>query len=127
MYNETLLDHNAHPYNKGQNIKATIEKELHNASCGDKITVKLCVEKNVIKDASFDGVGCTISQASADMMSDLLRGKTLTQAKELKAKFLHLIKTGETAPELDEVNALADISKMPARVKCAELAWQILD
>ena len=60
-------------------------------------------------------------------MLDLLRDKTLDEAHILKEKFLRMIQTGETAPELDEVNALADISKMPARVKCAELAWQILD
>lgn len=127
MYNEVLLDHNAHPYNKDAHIKATHKKHLHNASCGDNITVELQVEKGKIVDAAFSGVGCAISQASADLMIDLLRGKTVAEAQTLKEKFLHMIKTGETAPELDEVNALADISKMPARVKCAELAWQILD
>jgi SUF system FeS assembly protein, NifU family len=127
MYNEVLLDHNAHPYNKDAQIKATHKKQLHNASCGDNITVELQVEKGKIVDATFSGVGCAISQASADLMIDLLRGKTVAEAQALKEKFLHMIKTGETAPELDEVNALADISKMPARVKCAELAWQILD
>lgn len=127
MYNEEILDHNTHPYNKGIDFKATHEKQLHNASCGDKLTVKLRVENNIIKDVGFDGAGCAISQASADMMLDLLRGKTLDEARALKDKFLQMIKTGKTAPELDEVNALVGISKMPARVKCAELAWQILD
>ena len=127
MYNEVLLDHNAHPYNKDAHIKATHKKHLHNASCGDNIMVELQVEKGKIVDATFSGVGCAISQASADLMIDLLRGKTVAEAQALKEKFLHMIKTGETAPELDEVNALAEISKMPARVKCAELAWQILD
>ncbi len=127
MYNDEILDHNAHPYNKFAEFNATHEKELHNASCGDKFTIKLRVEKNVITEVGFDGIGCAISQASADMMLDLLRGKTMDEAKELKKLFLKMIKTGETASKLDEVNALADISKMPARVKCAELAWQILD
>lgn len=127
MYNAEILDHNTHPYNKGVDFEATHEKQPHNASCGDKLTIKLRVENNIIKDVGFDGVGCAISQASADMMLDLLRDKTLDEAHILKEKFLRMIQTGETAPELDEVNALADISKMPARVKCAELAWQILD
>lgn len=126
MYNAEILDHNVHPYNKGVVFEATHEKQLHNASCGDKLTIKLRIEDNVITEVGFDGVGCAISQASADMMLDLLRDKTLDEARVLKEKFLQMIQTGKTTPELDEVNALADISKMPARVKCAELAWQIL-
>ena len=126
MYNEVLLDHNAHPYNKDAHIKATHKKHLHNASCGDNITVELQVEKGKIVDAAFSGVGCAISQASADLMLDLLIGKTVKKATELAPLFQAMIHGEEKDfSKLEDAQALQNVAKMPARTKCALLAWKV--
>ena len=101
-----------------------------NPSCGDQITLQMKLDQNnVITDASFTGSGCAISQASVDMMADLVIGKTKEEALKLADIFDHMIK-GEVSEEdlekLDEAAALQDISHMPARVKCAMLGWRTL-
>ena len=101
-----------------------------NPSCGDQITLQMKLDQNnVITDASFTGSGCAISQASVDMMADLVIGKTKDQALALADIFDHMIK-GEVSEEdlekLDEAAALQDISHMPARVKCAMLGWRTM-
>ena len=126
MYNEVLLDHNMHPQHKGA-IESDKKISLVNASCGDKYDLFLRMDGGVIAEASFDGQGCAISQASIDMMIALIIGKSSDEAAALAKKFGLLIQTGETQAELGEANALVDVSKMPARVKCAELAWSWLN
>ena len=100
-----------------------------NPSCGDKITLNLNVQDGKIADASYVGSGCAISQASCDMMIDLILGKTEDEAKRLCDIFMRMI-TGSVSDaeleELDEAAALQDIAKMPARVKCAELGWRTM-
>lgn len=123
FYNETLLDHNLHPSYKDLEIENAIEIPAINSSCGDKYSLFFEIKNNVIKNISFKGNGCAISQASADLMAELLIGKTILEAQNLTGKLFDLIKTGKEDMELGEVNALKDISAMPARVKCAELAW----
>lgn len=123
FYNETLLDHNLHPSYKDLEIKNAIEIPAINSSCGDKYSLFFEIKNNVIKNISFKGNGCAISQASADLMAELLIGKTILEAQNLTGKLFDLIKTGKEDVGLGEVNALKDISAMPARVKCAELAW----
>ena len=101
-----------------------------NPSCGDDISLKLKVEDGVIKDGSFVGSGCAISQASADMMLDLVIGKSEDEAKRLAEIFMNMIKgkaSEEEIEELDEAAALEDVSHMPARVKCAQLGWRTLN
>jgi nitrogen fixation NifU-like protein len=98
-----------------------------NPSCGDQITLQLKMEGDKITDASFIGSGCAVSQASADMMADLVIGKTKEEALKLADIFDRMIKgsvTDEELEELDEAAALQDISHMPARVKCAMLGWR---
>ena len=99
-----------------------------NPSCGDELTLQLRVENGVIEEASFTGHGCAISQASADIMADLITSETVEEAHRLAELFLAMIR-GEKLSEddLDEAAQLQDISHMPARVKCAELAWRTLD
>ena len=126
MYNEVLLDHNMHPQHKGT-IESDKKISLVNASCGDKYDLFLRMDGGVITEASFDGQGCAISQASIDMMIALTIGKSLDEAAAIAKKFGLLIQTGEAQAELGEANALVDVSKMPARVKCAELAWSWLN
>ena len=91
MYNEVLLEHNLYPKNRGKLAKAEIERELKNASCGDKIFVQLKIEDGKIVDGKFSGVGCAISLASADLMIETIRGKTIKEAEELREKFRKMI------------------------------------
>lgn len=127
------MDHNAHPDYKYELEDATYSHDGINASCGDEMTLYLKVnnDTNVIEEASFTGHGCAISQASADMMAGLLEGESIEEAKRLSGLFIGMIQGNELSDEdkedLDEAAELQSISRMPARVKCAELAWRTLN
>ena len=130
FYNEILTDHNLHPMHKHELADANMQLEGVNPSCGDDIILNLKVEDGKIVDGSFTGDGCAISQASADIMLDLIIGREVEEAEKLKESFLHMIKgeaTDEEMELLEEAGALADISHMPARVKCAVLGWHTLE
>lgn len=130
FYNEILTDHNLHPMHKHVLADANMQLEGVNPSCGDDIILNLKVEDGKIVDGSFTGDGCAISQASADIMLDLIIGREVEEAERLKESFLHMIKgeaTDEEMELLEEAGALADISHMPARVKCAVLGWHTLE
>ena len=131
LYTEVIGEHSRSPENKGELAAATVRERGHNPSCGDEITLELQIEDGIIKDAAFTGVGCAISQASTDIMIDLMRGKTVEEAQHLAQLFTSMIKrevTDDAAlEELDEAIALKNISNMPARVKCAVLAWHTLE
>ena len=121
FYNEILTDHNLHPMHKHALPDANMQLEGVNPSCGDDIILNLKVEDGKIVDGSFTGDGCAISQASADIMLDLIIGREVEEAERLKESFLHMIK-GEATDEEMEL-----ISHMPARVKCAVLGWHTLE
>ncbi len=129
LYREILNEHNINPTHKKDLPGATCSLNGVNPSCGDNITLHLQIEGGKITDASFSGSGCAISQASCDMMIDLILGKSEDEAKRLCDIFMRMI-TGKIEPEelesLDEAAALQDIAKMPARVKCAELGWRTM-
>ncbi|MGN0362084.1 MAG: Fe-S cluster assembly sulfur transfer protein SufU [Bilifractor sp.] len=130
FYNEILTDHNLHPAHKHELEDANYELEGVNPSCGDDIVLKLKIEDGKIADGAYVGDGCAISQASADMMLDLVIGRTIDEAKHLSDIFLRMIKgkiTDEERDELEEAGVLQDISHMPARVKCAVLGWHTMD
>ena len=131
FYNEVLTDHNIPPAHKYKMEDATYSLEGVNPSCGDDVVLYIKVDAdNVIEDASFDGDGCAISQASADMMCDLIIGKPKDEALRLSEIFLRMINgkiTDEEKDELEEAGILEDISHMPARVKCAVLGWHTMD
>ena len=130
FYNEVLTDHNLHPAHKHTLAGANMQLEGVNPSCGDDIILQLKVENDTIVDGSFVGDGCAISQASADMMLDLIIGKSTAEARRLSEIFLRMIKGKVTDDELDELEdaqALKDISHMPARVKCAVLGWHTME
>ncbi len=130
FYNEVVTDHNMHPLHKHAIEDPDIEMEGVNPSCGDEITVQLKVKDGIISDGSFIGDGCAISQASADIMIDMIIGKNVTEAKHLADNFIRMIKGEATQDEIDELGeagALSDISHMPARVKCAVLGWRTVD
>lgn len=130
FYNEILTDHNMNPVHKHAIEGANFTLEGVNPSCGDDIILQLRVEDEVIVDGGYTGDGCAISQASADMMLDLIIGKTKEEALRLSDIFLRMITgniTEEEHAELEEAGILQDVSHMPARVKCAVLGWHTMD
>jgi nitrogen fixation NifU-like protein len=122
------LDHSRHPRHYGALDGASHKAEGYNPLCGDRVTVYLkLAEDGRVADIRFEGKGCAISQASASMMTDLLKGRTQADAKKLMEGFLHLVK-GEEAGDLSEedretLDVMGGISEFPMRVKCATLAW----
>ena len=129
FYNEILTDHNLHPGHKHDLPDADLVLEGVNPSCGDDIILELKEENGVITDGAFVGSGCAISQASADIMLELIIGKKKEEALHLADLFFRMIKgtvSDEELEELEEASALVDISHMPARVKCAVLGWHTL-
>ena len=131
IYTELIAEHIQSQENRRALANATIRERGHNPSCGAEITLELEVADGVIKDAAFSGTGCAISQASTDMMIELLRGKSVDEARRLAELFIAMIQGDVTddaeLEDLDEAAALKNISTMPARVKCATLAWHTLD
>ena len=126
LYQEVILDHYKHPHHKGlQN--GDIQVHHINPSCGDEITLSLKLDGNLVKSLSWDGAGCSISQASVSIMSDLLFGKDVEQANSILDSFLGMMqsKGADEGDEevLEDGVALAGVSKYPARIKCALLGW----
>ena len=129
IYGEILNEHNLRPSHKGTMENPSITLEGVNPTCGDDIFLQLKVEDGKIKDGCFNGSGCAISQASVDMMLDLVIGEEKDTALKLADKFMGMIKgtaTEEDIEDLDEAASLKDISHMPARVKCAVLGWHTM-
>ena len=127
LYQEVILDHYKHPENKG--LADTYDAQVHhvNPSCGDEITLNLLLEGSKVASVSWDGVGCSISQASVSIMSSLMVGKDLTAAQIIFDDFVELMQSkGNGKPDeniLEDAVAFAGVSKYPARVKCALLGW----
>lgn len=129
LYREILNEHNLNPSHKATMENPSITLHGVNPSCGDNITLFLKVENDTIIDGSFSGAGCAISQASVDMMLDLVIGKNKNDALKIADVFMKMIKESVTEEELntlEEAAALQDIAKMPARVKCAMLGWRTM-
>ena len=133
IYTAALMEHNAHPDYKYELDEFTHEHEGINPSCGDEMVLRLRLSDDgqTIEEAAFTGSGCAVSQASADIMAELITGETVEEAKRLSDLFIRMIQGEELSEEdqevLDEAYELESISRMPARVKCAELAWRTLD
>ncbi|MEE3380851.1 MAG: SUF system NifU family Fe-S cluster assembly protein [Succiniclasticum sp.] len=131
IYTELIAEESRNPENKHHLDHPNLTERGHNPSCGDEITLELDVQDGVIKDASFTGVGCAISQASTSLMISLIKGQPVAKARHLADLFLKMIK-GEVTDEseleeLEDAAALQSISHMPARVKCAVLSWHTLE
>lgn len=128
LYQEVILDHSRHPRHFGRLEHPTHQAEGYNPLCGDRVTVMLALDRDGrVSDIKFEGKGCAISQASASLMTEMLAGRTLPEARKLMEGFLRLVK-GEDARDLAEVDrehldVMAGISEFPMRVKCATLAW----
>jgi nitrogen fixation protein NifU and related proteins len=128
LYQEVIFDHYKKPHNYHALAGANHVAHGHNRLCGDKLTVYLDVEGDVIKDLSFEGNGCAISTASASLMTDALKGKKLDEVEHLFQEFHHMVThdDAEPDPELGKLEVLAGVREFPARVKCATLAWHTL-
>ena len=133
VYTAALMEHNAHPDYKYEMNDFTHEHEGINPSCGDEMVLRLRLSEDgsTIEEAAFTGSGCAVSQASADIMAELFTGETVEEAKRLSGLFIRMIQGEELdadeQEDLDEAYELESISRMPARVKCAELAWRTFD
>lgn len=129
LYQEIIIDHNRNPRNHHAMDEASSQANGYNPLCGDKLTVYLNVVGDRVVDISFVGCGCAISQASASLMTDALKGKTTQEVKDTFERF-HAMLTAdsdEPLPALDKLTVLAGVRAYPARVKCATLAWHTLD
>jgi len=128
LYRQVIMDHYSHPRNKGSIAPDALTVELKNPTCGDEITLQLLVEDERVKDVRFEGSGCSISMASASMMSEAVKGKSVMEAKRISQEFRKLMKGEEAdADLLGDLESLGGVSKFPARIKCATLAWNALD
>ncbi|WP_103884021.1 Fe-S cluster assembly sulfur transfer protein SufU [Actinacidiphila yanglinensis] len=129
MYQDVILDHYKHPHGRGLREG---QSEVHhvNPTCGDEITLRVRMDGTVIGDVSYEGQGCSISQASASVLNELLVGKDVSEAQKIQETFLELMQSrGRIEPDeameevLEDAIAFAGVSKYPARVKCALLSW----
>jgi len=130
LYQELILDHNRRPRNRRRIEQADRQAEGHNPLCGDHLTVFLKVDGEVVTEATFEGAGCAISTASASLMTEAVKGKTLQEAKSLFRRF-HALVTGEPVEHGDEtlgkLEVFSGVCQYPARVKCATLAWHTVN
>ena len=128
LYQDIIVDHNRNPRNFGKLEGANKTLEGFNPLCGDKLTLYLKTNDNKIEDIAFDGSGCAISVASASLMTDAMKGKTLEEAETLFNEFHNLITTDDDydSEHLGKLAALAGVKDYPARVKCASLCWHTL-
>ena len=131
VYNELIMEHSMNSYNKKKLDHADYCEIGHNPNCGDEITLELKMNGDIIEDMAFSGHGCAISQASTSIMIDTLKGKTIEEAKEIIKTFIEMIKREITDEEelkkLEDAIAFKNVSNMPARVKCALLAWHTVE
>ncbi|MDI1351606.1 MAG: SUF system NifU family Fe-S cluster assembly protein [bacterium] len=129
LYQEIIIDHNRNPRNHHAMADATTQANGFNPLCGDKLTVYAKLIDVLIDDLSFVGCGCAISQASASLMTDALKGKTIAEAHDLFHRFHHMLTLDEEMDlgAMDKLTVLAGVKAFPARVKCATLAWHTLE
>lgn len=127
LYRRVIMDHYKSPRNRGSFEDDALRIELNNPTCGDRITLQLKVEDGIVKDARYNGEGCSISMSSASMMTEAIKGQTVERALELADNFSSLMKGEEVDfGDYEDIEALSGVNKFPARIKCATLAWNAL-
>ena len=130
LYRSVIMDHYKNPRNKGSLQEDSVTIDMNNPTCGDRIHLTLKVEDGIVKDAKFDGEGCSISMSSASMMTQIVKGKKIEEALELADIFSKMM-LGEEFDvdkyDLGDVEALQGVAKFPARIKCATLAWKAME
>ena len=128
LYQEVILDHNRRPRNFHALADASHTAEGYNPLCGDRLTLYVKVADGVVSDVAFEGTGCAISKASASLMTDAVKGRTVAEAQALFDRFHRMVTTppGQPVEDLGKLSALAGVREFPVRVKCASLAWHTL-
>ncbi|MEM1504506.1 SUF system NifU family Fe-S cluster assembly protein [Domibacillus sp. 8LH] len=129
LYRQVIMDHYKNPRNKGAIEDGSVTVDMNNPTCGDRIHLTMNVENGVVTDAKFDGEGCSISMASASMMTQAIKGKNIEDAIKLSQVFSDMM-LGNDYPDdvdLDDIEALQGVAKFPARIKCATLSWKAME
>ncbi|MEH6944437.1 Fe-S cluster assembly sulfur transfer protein SufU [Bacillus sp. JJ722] len=130
LYRQVIMDHYKNPRNKGELDEGNLTIDMNNPTCGDRIHLTLKVEDGIVTDAKFDGEGCSISMSSASMMTQAIKGKDVETAMKLSSIFSNIMQGKEYDEEdldLGDIEALQGVSKFPARIKCATLAWKAME
>ena len=130
LYRQVIMDHYKNPRNKGSLEDGSLVIDMNNPTCGDRIHLTLKVEDGIVQDAKFDGEGCSISMSSASMMTQIVKGKSSEEALKLAGIFSNMIQGKEYDEgdlDLGDIEALQGVSKFPARIKCATLAWKAIE
>lgn len=131
IYNDIIMEHSMNSYNKKELDSCDLCELGHNPNCGDEIKIEVKLNGDVIEDMAFTGHGCAISQSSTSVMIDVLKGKTIKEAKKIIETFIAMIKREikdeAELEKLEDAIAFKNISNMPARVKCALLAWHTME
>ncbi|ETT81958.1 Fe-S cluster assembly sulfur transfer protein SufU [Viridibacillus sp. FSL R5-0477] len=129
LYRSVIMDHYKKPRNKGALEGSNVTIDMNNPTCGDRIRLTLQVNNGIVEDAKFDGEGCSISMSSASMMTQTVKGKTVEEAQNLAHIFSDMMlgKEYDDSIDLGDVEALSGVSKFPARIKCATLAWKAME
>ena len=129
LYQEVILDHYRRPRNKGALEAPTSHASLRNPLCGDEVDVQVAIQDGKVADVKFGGRGCSISQASASMMTELVKGKTPDEVGRISDRFADMIRGDEAAAKdssLGQARALAGVARFPTRVRCALIAWEAM-
>ncbi|MBO8176257.1 MAG: SUF system NifU family Fe-S cluster assembly protein [Bacillus sp. (in: Bacteria)] len=129
LYRQVIMDHYKNPRNKGKLEEGSVTVDMNNPTCGDRIHLTMKVENGKVVDAKFEGEGCSISMASASMMTQAIKGKDFDTALRLSSIFSDMMQGKDYDDDIDlgDIEALQGVSKFPARIKCATLAWKAME
>lgn len=130
LYRQVIMDHYKHPRNRGFVEGDALTVDMNNPTCGDRIQLQLKIEDGIVTDAKFDGEGCSISMSSASMMTQAVKGKEVDQALKMSQLFSQMMLGEDVDTEefdLEDIEALQGVTKFPARIKCATLAWKAME
>ncbi|WP_347321327.1 Fe-S cluster assembly sulfur transfer protein SufU [Rossellomorea sp. RS05] len=129
LYRQVIMDHYKNPRNKGSLEDGSFTIDMNNPTCGDRIHLTLKVEDGIVQDVKFDGEGCSISMASASMMTQAVKGKEIDEALKLSKIFSDMMQGNDYDDDVDlgDIEALQGVAKFPARIKCATLAWKAME
>lgn len=130
LYRQVIMDHYKHPRNRGTFEDDTLTVEMNNPTCGDRIFLQFKLDGDIVKDVRFNGEGCSISLASASMMTEAIKGHTITEALDMSEMFSRMMLGQDVDIEsfgVDDIEALQGVSNFPARIKCATLAWKAME
>ncbi|MGP4061395.1 Fe-S cluster assembly sulfur transfer protein SufU [Halobacillus litoralis] len=130
LYRQVIMDHYKNPRNRGSIEGDPMTVDMNNPTCGDRIQLQLLIDDGIVKEAKFDGEGCSISLSSASMMTQAIKGKPIDEALKMSDLFSDIMQgkdVDEDNLDLGDIEALQGVSKFPARIKCATLAWKAME